>query len=160
MHSLTLTNFINWNDKCRILDLGTGGGFPAIPLAIFYPNTSFTAIDGTGKKIKVVREIAEALKLKNVEAKQLRAEDCKEKFHFVVSRGVTTLNQLCSLSKPLIQRDSLTALPNGIIAYKGGNLKDEIKEITSKAYYEIWNIHDIFPEDYFVEKQLVYLQLH
>ncbi len=160
LHSLTITKFINWNDKCRILDLGTGGGFPAIPLAIYYPNVFFTAIDGTGKKIKVVQEIAEALQLKNIEAKHLRAEDCKEQFHFVVSRAVTTLNQLCILGKPLIKKDSVTALPNGIIAYKGGNINEEIKEIKSKAYYEIWNIYDKFPEDYFMEKQLVYLQLH
>lgn len=160
LHSLTLVKFMNWNDTCNILDLGTGGGFPAIPLAIYYPQISITAIDGTGKKIKVVQEIAEALQLKNIVAKQLRAEDCKEKFHFVVSRGVTSLNQLCILSKPLIKKDSITALPNGIIAYKGGNLKAEIKEITSKSYYEIWNIHEQFKEDYFKEKYLVYLQLH
>lgn len=160
LHSLTLTKFINWNQKCKVLDLGTGGGFPVIPLAIYYPKVSFTAIDGTGKKIKVVNEIAEALQLKNIEAKQLRAEECKDKFHFVVSRAVTTLNQLCILCKPLVLRDSVTALPNGIIAYKGGDIKEEIKEIKSKAYYEIWNIYDEFPEDYFQEKQLIYLQLH
>jgi 16S rRNA (guanine527-N7)-methyltransferase len=160
LHSLTLTKFIQWNHKCSVLDLGTGGGFPAIPLAIYYPEVSFTAIDGTGKKIKVVREVAEALQLKNIEAKHLRAEDCKDKYHFVVSRAVTTLNQLCILSKPLIRKDSVTALPNGVIAYKGGNITEEIKEIKSKAYYEIWNIRDRFPEDYFDEKYLIYLQLH
>jgi 16S rRNA (guanine527-N7)-methyltransferase len=160
LHSLTLTKFVQWNSKCQILDLGTGGGFPAIPLAIFYKDVSFTAIDGTGKKIAAVRDIAAALKLTNVEALQLRAEDCKQKFHFIVSRAVTTLPNLCILGKPLIKKDSITALPNGVIAYKGGAIQEEIKDIRSMAYYENWNIYQQFPEEYFKEKHLVYLQLH
>jgi 16S rRNA (guanine527-N7)-methyltransferase len=160
LHSLSICKFIHWNTNCRILDLGTGGGFPAIPLAIMYPEIQFTAIDGTGKKIKVVQEIAQSLQLKNIKAVHLRAEDCKEKFHFVISRAVTRLNQLCILAKPLIKKVSITAQPNGIIAYKGGNLTEEIKEIKSKAYYEIWDIYDVLHEDYFIEKALVYLQLH
>lgn len=160
LHSLSVTKFIQWNDKCKILDLGTGGGFPAIPLAIYFPQIQFTAIDGTGKKIKVVKEIAESLKLNNLEAKHLRAEECKEQFHFVLSRAVTSLLQLCILGKPLIKKQGLTAMPNGIIAYKGGDIKEEIKVIKSKAYFEIWNISDRIPEEYFGEKQLVYMQLH
>jgi 16S rRNA (guanine527-N7)-methyltransferase len=160
LHSLTLTKFVNWNDRCKILDLGTGGGFPAIPLAIYYPEIKFTAIDGTGKKIRIVNEVAEALQLKNIKAMHLRAEDCKEKFHFVVSRAVTTLAQLCTLCKPLLLKDDVTALPSGIIAYKGGDIKNELKEIKSRAYYEVWDIYDHFPEEYFLEKYLVYLQLH
>ncbi len=160
LHSLTIAKFIQWKQECKILDLGTGGGFPAIPLAILFPEIQFTAIDGTGKKIKIVQEIANALSLKNITAQHLRAEECKETFHFVISRAVTSLHQLCVLSKPLIRKKSITAQPNGIIAYKGGNLKPEIVEIKSKAYYEIWDIYDKFPEDYFLEKQLVYLQLY
>ncbi|MBK6859657.1 MAG: 16S rRNA (guanine(527)-N(7))-methyltransferase RsmG [Saprospiraceae bacterium] len=160
LHSLTITAFVNWNSKCRLLDLGTGGGFPAIPLAIYYPEIQFTAIDGTGKKIKVLTEIAEQLGLKNLKAMHLRAEDCKEKFHFIVSRAVCSLDQLIQYSKPLLLRDAVTALPNGVLAYKGGDLTEEIREIKKKAYFETYDIHQKFPEAYFQEKKLVYLQLH
>lgn len=160
LHSLSITAFVNWNAKCRILDLGTGGGFPAIPLAIYYPEIQFTAIDGTGKKIKVLIEIAEHLGIKNLKAFHLRAEDCKEKFHFIVSRAVCSLEQLVQYSKPLLLRDSVTALPNGIIAYKGGDLVEEIREIKKQAYFETYDIYKKFPETYFQEKKLVYLQLH
>lgn len=160
LHSLTLTSFVQWNDRCHVLDLGTGGGFPVIPLAIFHPDVQFTAIDGTGKKIRVVQEIVDALQLKNVKAQHLRAEDCLEKVHFVVSRAVTSLEQLAVYARPLLLKNSVTAQPNGVIAYKGGDLKDEIAAIRNRAYYELWPIHEKFPEDYFLEKQLVYLQLH
>lgn len=160
LHSLSITAFVNWNTKCRILDLGTGGGFPAVPLAIYYPEIQFTAIDGIGKKIKVLTEIVEQLGIKNLKAFQLRAEDCKEKFHFIVSRAVCSLDQLVQYSKPLLLRDAVTALPNGVFAYKGGDLTEEIREIKKKAYFEIYDIHQKFPEPYFEEKKLVYLQLH
>ncbi len=160
LHSLTITAFINWNSNCKILDLGTGGGFPVIPLAIYYPEIQFTAIDGTGKKIKMVNEIANELNLKNLTALHLRAEDCIEKFHFVISRAVCSLDQLIAYSKPLLLKESKSALPNGLIAYKGGDLIEEIKAIKKKAYFEVYDIFKKFPEEYFNEKKLVYLQLH
>ncbi|MBK6544657.1 MAG: 16S rRNA (guanine(527)-N(7))-methyltransferase RsmG [Saprospiraceae bacterium] len=160
LHSLTITKFIQLNAQCKLLDLGTGGGFPAIPLAIYYPDIFFTAIDGTGKKIKVANQIAEALNLKNIKFLHLRAEEYKENVNFVVSRAVCSLDQLCNYSKSIIKKQSITALPNGVIAYKGGDLNEELKAIKNKAYYEIWDIYDLFPEAYFLEKKLVYLQLH
>lgn len=160
LHSLSITAFVNWNLSCKILDLGTGGGFPVVPLAIYYPEIQFTAIDGTGKKIKVVNEIADQLGIKNLKALHLRAEDCREKFHFIVSRAVCSLDLLIQYSKPLLLQTSVTALPNGVIAYKGGDLTEEIRDIKKKAYFEIYDIHQKFPEPYFQEKKLVYLQLH
>lgn len=158
LHSLTLCAFIHWPATTRVLDLGTGGGFPAIPLAIYFPEVQFTAIDGTGKKINVVRSIASSIGLKNLKAQPIRAESFNEKFHFVVSRAVTDLAQLSLYARHLLLKNSIAAMPNGLIAYKGGNLKDELNSISSRAYLEMWSIYDKFPEDYFLEKKLVYLQ--
>lgn len=158
LHSLTLCAFLQWPASTKVLDLGTGGGFPAIPLAIYFPEVQFTAIDGTGKKINVVRAIASSIGLKNLEAHHLRAESCKEKFHFVVSRAVTDLAHLSIYARPLLLKKSIAAIPNGLIAYKGGDLKDELNSISSRAYLETWSIYDKFPEEYFMEKKLIYIQ--
>lgn len=158
LHSLTLTAFLQWPASTKVLDLGTGGGFPAIPLAIYFPEVQFTAIDGTGKKIKVVRSIASSIGLKNLDAQQMRAESCKEKFHFIVSRAVTDLAQLSIYARPLLFKKSIAAMPNGLVAYKGGDLKDELNSISSRAYLETWSIYDKFPEEYFIEKKLIYIQ--
>ncbi len=159
LHSLTLSAFVNWNANCKILDLGTGGGFPVIPLAILMPQVRFTAIDGTGKKIKVVQEVIQHLKIKNVEALHVRAEDFRGSFHFVISRAVTQLDQLIQYARHLVPVKSVTALPNGLIAFKGGNLKDELSALPKGVYLEIWDIHDRFPEAFFEEKKLIYVQL-
>ncbi|MBK9109281.1 MAG: 16S rRNA (guanine(527)-N(7))-methyltransferase RsmG [Saprospiraceae bacterium] len=158
LHSLSLSAFISWTSKCKILDLGTGGGFPLIPLAILYPEVEFTGIDGTGKKIKAVQFIANELQLNNVQAFPTRAEDFDGRFHYIISRAVCTLSLLSQYSNDLLYKKSICPLPNGIIAYKGGDLKNEINDIQKQHYYEIWDIHSKFPEPYFIEKKLVYLQ--
>lgn len=158
LHSLSLSAFVSWNSQCKILDLGTGGGFPLIPLAILYPDVEFTGIDGTGKKIRAVQFIAKELNLKNVNAYPSRAEDFGDSFHYIISRAVCSLSLLSHYSTHLLKNKSVCPLPNGIIAYKGGNLKSEIDEIRKQHYFEIWDIHTKFPEPYFAEKQIVYLQ--
>lgn len=139
------------------MDLGTGGGFPAIPLAILFPNCTFHAIDGTRKKIHVVNEISEALQVKNVKGEQLRAEENKNKYDFVVTRAVATLDKLIEWSEPLIARNQKNAIPNGLIALKGGNIRTEMKGI--KKYIETEPISDYFEEEFFQTKTIVYVQL-
>ncbi|MBK8954423.1 MAG: 16S rRNA (guanine(527)-N(7))-methyltransferase RsmG [Saprospiraceae bacterium] len=158
LHSLTISAFVPWKPGCKILDLGTGGGFPLIPLAILYPELEFTGIDGTGKKVKAVEWISEELNLRNVKAIHIRAEEFKGNFHFVVSRAVCSLALLAQYSRHLLHNKYICPLPNGIIAYKGGDLTSEIREIQKQHYYEIWDIHTKFPNPYFEEKKLVYMQ--
>lgn len=158
VHSLTLTAFVPWGNACKVLDLGTGGGFPLIPLAIFYPEISFTGIDGTQKKIRIVKDIAERLKLTNVSVYAKRAEDFRERFHFVVSRAVCSVQQLVQYSQHLLLSKPVAPLPNGILAYKGGDLSEELMPVLDHHYVEIWEIYEKFPELYFQEKKLVYIQ--
>ena len=158
LHSLTLVSKLSFKPETRILDLGCGGGFPGIPLAIFYPDVQFTLIDGTAKKIKVVNDVIDRLQIKNAEAIQIRAEEHKGKDHFVVTRAVSKLPELLNWSSHLYERSQINAIPNGLIAYKGGDLKEEIKSIPRGFYYEKWDIYEDFPEPYFEEKYLVYVQ--
>lgn len=158
LHSLTLTSFIKFASGTTILDLGCGGGFPGIPLAIFYPDVHFTLIDGTGKKIKVVQAVSDALELKNITAIHTRAESHKGQYHFVISRAVATLHELLNWSFDKWKKEQINALPNGLIAYKGGDLNLEIKDIKKGNYIEKWDIFDKFPEPYFTEKYLIYVQ--
>lgn len=159
LHSLAIARFIHFHSGAEILDLGTGGGFPGIPLAIFFPQTKFFLIDGTRKKIKVVQEVADALGLKNVKAKQVRAEELKKmKFDFVVSRAVAAIDQLALWSQPLIKMKEQHAIPNGLIALKGGNIQAEVKLLPRGSYSEINPVSDYFSEPFFAEKHLVYVQ--
>ena len=148
-----------FKDGAKILDLGTGGGFPGIPLAIMYPSVSFTLVDSTAKKIRVVTEIAAALGLKNVEARHVRVEDLKtERFDFVVTRAVAQLDQLYRWAQKLIAKKHQHALPNGILALKGGKIKEEIQAMGKGFYTEIRPIPKMFEESYFEEKAVVYVQ--
>lgn len=159
LHSLSISKFMPFAPGTRVLDLGTGGGFPGIPLAILYPETHFTLIDGTRKKITVVNEVATALGLKNVTGMQMRVEELKDKFDFVVTRAVAKMDKLREWSFPLIElEDHKNIFPNGIIALKGGNIKAEMKELPKKSYYEIEPITHWFDEPHFEEKVVVYLQ--
>ncbi|MDF1694394.1 MAG: 16S rRNA (guanine(527)-N(7))-methyltransferase RsmG [Saprospiraceae bacterium] len=159
LHSLVIAKFIKFKDNTRVLDLGTGGGFPAIPLAIMFPNTQFIAIDGTRKKITVVNEIASAAGIKNVVGKQMRAEEHKAKYEFVVSRAVAKIGKLKEWTNHLIDPENQRhALPNGIIALKGGRIKDETSELSKKDYYEIHPLLKYINEPYFEEKFILYLQ--
>ena len=158
LHSLAIAKLYTFLPNAEILDLGTGGGFPGIPLAIFFPEAQFTLIDGTGKKIRVVEEVKKALGLTNVRAKQIRAEELKHHFDFVVSRAVTQLDQLINWSFRLLKNKQQHAIPNGLIALKGGNVHAEIKALPRKEYVEVDPISNLFEEDFFKEKYVVYVQ--
>ena len=159
LHSLAIAKVVNFTSGAKVLDLGTGGGFPGIPLAILYPDVYFTLIDGTGKKITVVKEIALALGLKNVQARQQRAEEMKgRQFDFVVTRAVAPLVKLCTWAFPLLKTAHQHAMPNGLLALKGGDLREEIKEMPRGTYYELHPIPDFFSEELFKEKFVVYVQ--
>ncbi|MBV6440747.1 MAG: 16S rRNA (guanine(527)-N(7))-methyltransferase RsmG [Haliscomenobacteraceae bacterium CHB4] len=162
LHSLAIAKVIGFKPDASILDLGTGGGFPGIPLAILFPDTRFTLVDGTGKKIRVVQEVAGALGLTNVTAIHARVEELKMngQFDFVLSRGVTTLDKLLQWSQRLLKKKHMHAYPNGIIALKGGDLRAEIKSLPGKGetYSEIFPIREFFNEPFFDEKFVVYMQ--
>lgn len=162
LHSLAIAKIFRFKSGAELLDLGTGGGFPGIPLAIYFPQVNFYLVDGTGKKIKVVQEIALALQLNNVQAIHARAEDLKMagRFDFVLSRGVTSLDKLLLWSQRLLKKKHLHAYPNGIIALKGGDLRQEINALPGKGrdYTEIFPISDYFSEPFFREKSVVYVQ--
>ena len=155
LHSLAIARFVGWKPGTRILDFGTGGGFPGIPLAIMFPACQFKMIDGTAKKIRVVTEVATATGLKNVEAVQLRGEEERGKFDFVVSRAVMQLPELMKIVRKNVSREQRNALPNGVICLKGGNLSEE-----AKAYRNIAQTQEIsqwFDDDWFKEKFLIYV---
>lgn len=159
LHSLSIAAFINFKPGSRVLDLGTGGGFPGIPLAIFFPDTQFHLIDGTRKKIQVVQEIISALDLSNAEAQHIRAEEHKGKYDFVLSRAVAPIDKLQEWSRPLISQKDKNATPNGLIALKGGKLTAELKTISPGTYFEKIPITDFFAVPNFEEKFLIYLQM-
>jgi 16S rRNA (guanine527-N7)-methyltransferase len=159
LHSLAIAKVVNFKDGAKILDLGTGGGFPGIPLAILYPSVSFYLVDSIGKKIKVVQEIAAALDLKNVEADHIRVENIKNrKFDFIVTRAVAQLDQLVKWSRHLINKQQVHALPNGFLALKGGDVREEIKALGKSQYAETNSITKFFKVAYFEEKSVVYVQ--
>ena len=159
LHSLAIAKTTGFKEGSHILDLGTGGGFPGIPLAILYPSVSFLLVDSTAKKIRVVQEVATALGLKNVEAQHIRVEDIKGvQFDYVVTRAVTSLDQLFRWSRRLIKNKHINALPNGILALKGGNIREEVKALGKGQYVEITNISKFFEEEYFQKKVVAYVQ--
>ncbi len=157
LHSLSIARFILFAPGTKILDVGTGGGFPGIPLAIFFPAVQFHLVDSIGKKIKVVNSIVQSLQLKNVRAEQIRAEFLREKYDFVVSRAVTKLPEFVSWIQKNISGKQKNTLPNGIIYLKGGELNEEIKPFKKKVL--IQNIHKYFEEEFFETKKIVYLPL-
>jgi len=159
LHSLSIAAFVQFDPEATVLDLGTGGGFPGIPLAILYPETQFMLVDGTGKKIRVVQEIAEEIGLKNVEAKQVRAEEIKDrKFEFVVTRAVAKTPQLWAWTERLYSAKQRHIVPNGLIALKGGDIEAEIKSMPRGTYHDQVPISDLFEESYFEEKSILYIQ--
>ena len=155
-----MSTFCIFKDGTEILDLGTGGGFPGVPLAVFYPNVKFHLIDGTLKKIKVVQDVINQLGLENATAQQVRAEELKRrKFDFVVTRAVAKIGKLKEWTMNLIDtEDQRHALPNGIIALKGGRVKDETGELTKKDYYDTYPLINFINEPYYEEKYILYLQ--
>ena len=155
LHSLAIAKCINFRKGTNVLDFGTGGGFPGIPLAIFFPEANFKLIDGTGKKVRVAQEVADAIGLDNVLPAHLRGEEEKGKFDFIVSRAVMPLPDLMKIVKKNIASDQHNVLPNGIIVLKGGNLDEELKpykNIAEKTELSQW-----FDEEWFKEKYLIYV---
>ena len=157
VHSLAIAKFINFQDGSKIIDVGTGGGFPGVPLAIFFPNVHFVMLDSIGKKVKVAKEISEAIGLKNVEFVHSRMEDEKRKFDFVVSRAVMQLPELVKRISKNIEPKQKNALPNGVICLKGGDLAEEIAPFKKKV--EVFSLEQYFEEPFFETKKLVYLPL-
>ena len=157
LHSLAIAQYIRWKPGTQILDFGTGGGFPGIPLAIMFPECNFKMIDGTGKKIKVVNAVAQAIGLKNVEAVHLRGEEEKGKFDFVVSRAVMPLPDLVKIVRKNISTSQRNALPNGLICLKGGNLVVETQPFKNKV--QLTPISQWFDNEWFNDKHLIYLPL-
>lgn len=159
LHSLAIAVLCNFNPGARVVDIGTGGGFPGIPLAIFFPDVEFLLVDSIGKKIKVVHAVAEAIGLKNVTAIHSRVEDVKNKqFDFAVSRAVAPLGDLWRWVSPfLVEGKQSEELANGLICLKGGDLQKEIHESGLDA--EAWSVKDIFDEPFFEEKYVVYVPL-
>ncbi|MFD1551351.1 16S rRNA (guanine(527)-N(7))-methyltransferase RsmG [Putridiphycobacter roseus] len=158
LHSLGIAKAINFVPGSDILDVGTGGGFPGIPLAILFPESNFYLVDSIGKKIKVVDEVKDALGLTNVIAKQVRAEDIQHKFDFVVSRAVTAMPKFLMWVRKKIKKNDKNAFPNGLLYLKGGDLTDEMKPV--REYYEFLHLADHFEEEFFETKKVVYVDLN
>jgi len=154
LHSLGIAKVISFKDGTRVMDVGTGGGFPGIPLAILFPKTQFLLIDSIGKKIKVVNEIATALELKNVRGMHARAETINEKFDFIISRAVTEFAEFYKWVYPKINLKSTNTLANGILYLKGGDLTEELKAFKRAKLFEL---SDFFKEEFFQTKKVVYL---
>lgn len=157
LHSLGIAEVIRFRPGTRVMDLGTGGGFPGIPLAIMFPDVAFHLVDSTRKKIHVCEEVVAALGLTNVTCRWCRAEEERAKFHFVVSRAVMPLSDLANLCRKNIDREQLNALPNGLICLKGGELDSETLPL--RAHTTITPLADYFEEEYFATKKVVYTSL-
>lgn len=155
LHSLTIANVIRFREGTKILDFGTGGGFPGIPLAIAFPDCHFTMIDGTGKKIRVAQEVANAIGLKNTEIVHRRGEEEKGLYQFVVSRAVMPLPNLMKIVRKNIGGKQQNSLPNGVIVLKGGNIENEIRPF--KHLIDTLEISSFFEEEWFKEKNVIYL---
>lgn len=155
LHSLGIAKVMSFQPGTKVLDIGTGGGFPGIPLAILFPDTHFHLVDSIGKKISVVKDIAKQLKLSNVEAQQARAESLVRKYDFVVSRAVTRMANFYPWVKGKIKKEDFNEYPNGILYLKGGDVDEEMEE-TRKSYVT-YHLEDYFKEDFFETKKVVYM---
>ena len=158
LHSLGIAKIIQFRPGTEIMDLGTGGGFPGIPLAILCPDTHFHLVDSIGKKVKVATEIAQAIGLKNVTTRHCRAEEEKQQFDFVVSRAVMPLTDLLKIIRKNIRKEQHNALPNGLICLKGGELDREVMPVKHQTL--IYDLKDYFEEEFFETKKVVYVTIN
>ena len=157
LHSLGIAKVMSFKPGAQVLDVGTGGGFPGIPLAILFPETNFHLVDSIGKKITVVNAVAEGLGLKNVKGEQIRAEQIKNKYDFIVSRAVTRLKEFYGWIHQKTKDRSVHDLDNGILYLKGGDLDEELNEL--KKPYSLYDLSDYFKEEFFETKKVVYVPL-
>ena len=157
LHSLAIAKYITFKPGTTIMDMGCGGGFPGIPLAIMFPEVDFHLVDSIGKKVRVAGEIAAAIGLTNVRTSHSRAEEIKEKYSFVVSRAVMQLPDLVKICRKNISKEHINALPNGIICLKGGDMTAETEPF--KSCREIISVSTYFEEEYFKDKKVVYVQI-
>ncbi|HLV41691.1 MAG TPA: 16S rRNA (guanine(527)-N(7))-methyltransferase RsmG [Brumimicrobium sp.] len=158
LHSLAIAQIIRFTPGTTILDVGTGGGFPGIPLAILFPECKFHLVDSIGKKIKVVEAVVEALDLKNVRCSHMRAEELKDKYDFIVSRAVTKMPVFISWVRKKLNKQHKNALPNGILYLKGGDLTEEMS--TVQTFHQEHIISDYYKEEFFETKKVVYVQVY
>ena len=157
LHSLAIAKIIQFRPGTTVLDVGTGGGFPGIPLAILFPETSFMLIDSIGKKIKVVSEVASALNLQNVKAEHVRVEDVNQQFDFVISRAVTAFPKFVAMVRTKVARVNNNSLPNGILYLKGGDFEEEISPF--KQQVKVYDLQSFFQEEFFETKRLIHMTL-
>ena len=157
LHSLGIAKVMQFRPETTVMDLGTGGGFPGIPLAILFPETHFHLVDSIGKKVKVATEIANAIGLKNVTTRHCRAEEEKQLFDFVVSRAVMPLTDLLKIIRKNIKKEQHNALPNGLICLKGGELEREVMPVKHQTL--MYDLKDYFEEEFFETKTVVYVTL-
>jgi len=155
LHSLAIAKVVSFKPGTSVLDVGTGGGFPGIPLAILFPETKFMLVDSIGKKIKVVNEVASALNLQNVRAEHIRVEDLKEKFDFVVSRAVTAFPRFVSMVQTKVARQNNNDLLNGILYLKGGEFEEEIEPFRKQI--KVYELQNFFQEEFFETKRLIHM---
>jgi 16S rRNA (guanine527-N7)-methyltransferase len=157
LHSLGIAKVMNFTKKTNILDVGCGGGFPGIPLAILFPECNFHLVDSIGKKIKVVNEVAAALELKNLKAEHKRAEEVNDKFEFVLSRAVAETSAIYRWVQNKISKKQFNNLPNGLLLLKGGDLTEELAEFKKRVV--VYDLKDYFKEEFFETKKVVYLPM-
>jgi 16S rRNA (guanine527-N7)-methyltransferase len=157
LHSLGIAKLLQFKDGSRIMDVGTGGGFPAIPLAILYPNVHFHLVDSINKKLTVAREVAQAIGLKNISIRHCRVEEEKSLFDFVISRAVMPFPDLVKLCKKNISKEQINSMPNGLICLKGGELGHELAAFRNKVV--VVKLSDYFQEEFFDTKKVVYIPL-